>query len=227
MFVRIFFRQQNYAGQESEGDWRTQLKRWLIKTDENNREQSVVTSGDDGAKKFFAARKVVLTRKSPIPPPEDFAKYKEVMPDLPERIFKQFEEDSVTIRELTKEAQAADVELQKKAQAADIEFEKRSHWMAFSVILVGLFGTFILAYLDKDVAAVTTGIGTILLIFKGVFSKDNSKIKNSEDSDDWKAFVVWGFFCANLPVNFNLGIIQILMIKTEKSRNLRGKNITR
>ena len=95
------------------------------------------------------------------------------MPDLPERIFKQFEEDSVTIRELTKDA-----------QAADIEFEKRSQWMAFSVILLGLCGTFVLAYLDKDVAAVATGIGTMLLIFKGVFSKDSSKVKNNEDSDD-------------------------------------------
>lgn len=90
----------------------------------------------------------------------------------------------MTIRELTKDAQAADVELQKKAQAADIEFEKRSQWMAFFVILLGLCGTFVLAYLDKDVAAVATGIGTVLLIFKGVFSKDTSKVKNNEDSDD-------------------------------------------
>ena len=125
----------------------------------------------------------MLTRKSPIPSPEDFAKYKEVVPDLPERIFKQFEEDSVTNRELIKDAQSADIELQKTAQKADIEFEKRSQWMAFSIIFFGLCSTFVLAYLDKDVVAVTTGIGTVLLIFKGVFSKDSSTVKNDEDLD--------------------------------------------
>ena len=80
----------------------------------------------------------MLTRKSPIPSPEDFAKYKEVMPDLPERIFKQFEEDSVTNRELIKDA-----------HSADIEFEKRSQWMAFSIIFFRLCSTYILAYLDR------------------------------------------------------------------------------
>ena len=64
-------------------------------------------------------------RISPLPPPEDFAKYKEIMPDLPERIVKQFEEDSITARELQKERQTAEIELQKYAQNTDISFDKR------------------------------------------------------------------------------------------------------
>ena len=80
---------------------------------------------------------------------------------MPERILKQFEEDSETARTL-----------QKDAQKEDIAFDKRSQWMAFGIILVGLLGTFWLAYSDKDTAAIATGLGTLVLIFKGVFSKN-------------------------------------------------------
>ena len=55
-----------------------------------------------------------------------------------------------------------------------INFDKRSQLMAFTIIIVGLLGTFFLAYLDKDIASIITGLGTIALIFKGVFSKNNN-----------------------------------------------------
>ena len=109
-------------------------------------------------------------RISPLPPPEDFAKYKEIMPDLPERIVKQFEEDSITARELQKERQTAEIELQKSAQNADISFDKRSQWLAI-----------ILAYLDKDTAASATALSTLALVFKGVFSKNSSDKKSEND----------------------------------------------
>ena len=128
-----------------------------------------------------SSRQRVVT--GPIPSAEEFAKYKEVMPDLPERLVKQFEADSITNRELQKMAQSAEIELQKNAQKADIAYEKRSQWMAFSIILVGLISTFILAYLDKDTAAVTTGIGTLAIIFKGVFNKTSTSDKNNNDKD--------------------------------------------
>ena len=96
-------------------------------------------------------------RIAPIPTPEEFEGYKRVMPDFPERLLKQFEEDSIANRELQKEAQAASIELNKTEQAADIAFEKRSQWMAYTLMLVGLIGTFLLAYFDKDIAALMTG----------------------------------------------------------------------
>ena len=89
---------------------------------------------------------------------------------LSERILKQFEEDSEAIREL-----------QRNAQKSDIAFDKRSQWMAFSTIMTGLIGTFLLAYFDKDVAAVVTGLGTMVLIFKGVFSKSQSNDKENKN----------------------------------------------
>ena len=109
-----------------------------------------------------------------IPSPEEIAKYKEIMPDLPERIIKQFEEDSKHIREL-----------QKRKQEADIVFDKRSQYMAFIIIMAGLIGTIILAYFDKNYAAIATAIGTAALIFKNVFSKNNkSDLANKDETED-------------------------------------------
>lgn len=95
----------------------------------------------------------------PLPPASEFAKYKEVIPDMPERILKVFEEDSAQVRKL-----------KEKALDNEASYDARSQWMAFSIIMLGLIGTLILAYLDKDVASIITGIGTVALIFKGTFS---------------------------------------------------------
>ena len=119
----------------------------------------------------------------PIPSADEFARYKEVMPDLPERLVKQFEEDSRVTRELQKSAQEADIELQKIAQKADIDYDKRSQWMAYSIIVGGLSITFILAYLDKDTAAMATGLSTLFVMFKGIFNKSSTPNKNEKDID--------------------------------------------
>ena len=126
-------------------------------------------------------------RSGPIPSPKEFEGYKKVDPNFPERIFKQFEEDSITNRKLQQEAQAADIELDKKRLEADIAFEKRSQWMAFSLITLGFVGTFVLAYLGKEYTAIVTGLGTLVIIFSGVFSKKQNQLpKTQEDDDDNK-----------------------------------------
>ena len=122
-------------------------------------------------------------RSGPIPSPKEFEGYKRVNPDFPERIFKQFEEDSTTNRELQKEAQAADIELDKRRLEADIAFEKRSQWMAFFLMTGFLIGTIILAYLDKDNAALATGIGALVFALRGVFSKNHPPKKQDDDEN--------------------------------------------
>ena len=102
------------------------------------------------------------TRIAPIPSPEEFAKYKQVQEDMPDRILKQFEQDSIATRELTN-----------KALSADVDFDKRSQYMAYSVLVVILLGTFFLAYIGKDIAAILTGLSAFVLIFKDVFSRKN------------------------------------------------------
>lgn len=96
----------------------------------------------------------------PIPSPEEFIGYREVMPDLPERIITQFELDSDHIREM-----------QKKAQDADIRYDLICLSIAAFVITLGLVSTVLLAYFEKDYAAITTGVSTAILVFKGLFHK--------------------------------------------------------
>jgi len=95
----------------------------------------------------------------PIPTANEFARYREVLPDAPERILKVFEDDSKHTREM-----------QKTGLDATVSFDKRSQWMAFTIIISGVIGTLILAYLDKNVASIVTGLATAALIFKGTFS---------------------------------------------------------
>ncbi len=91
--------------------------------------------GNNSQSQSIVGHSTTSVRIGPLPPPEDFAKYKEVKP---ERILKQFEEDSATTRELKKERQLANIALQKSAQEADIAFDKRSQWMAFVVVMATL-----------------------------------------------------------------------------------------
>lgn len=121
---------------------------------------------------------------APIPSPEELEGYKRVDPNFPERIFRQFEEDSVTNRELQKEIQAANIELNKRELEADIAFEKRSQWMAFSLIMLGIVVTFIFAYLDKDSFAIIMGLGTFVAAVKGVFSKKQTLPPVTQNDDD-------------------------------------------
>lgn len=51
----------------------------------------------------------------PLPPASEFAKYKEIIPDMPERILKVFEEDSASIRKLKEKAlDSTEINIEKK-----------------------------------------------------------------------------------------------------------------
>ena len=78
----------------------------------------------------------------PIPPPEVFRQYAEVLPDAPERILKVFEENSSFAREVRFQALVATKSEKTRAQ-----------WMAFCLVLGGLLGAVFLAYLDKEITA--------------------------------------------------------------------------
>lgn len=100
-------------------------------------------------------RKETATRfEGPIPHPEIFRMYGDVIPDAPERILKVFEEDSKHAREIQVAALSA--------QKAD---NKRVHWMAYSLIAGGYILSAVFAALDKDTLAgiilATTLAGTI------------------------------------------------------------------
>jgi uncharacterized membrane protein len=115
-------------------------------------------------------RQVIQQSKfqGPIPHPDIFRKYGEVVPDAPERILRVFEQDSAHAREIQNAAL--------DAQKGD---NKRVHWMAWSLIAGGYLLSALFAHWNKDwlagIILTTTLAGTIAGFFQ---------TKKSEKTDD-------------------------------------------
>ena len=95
--------------------------------------------------------------EGPIPSPEIFKQYAEIIPDAPERILAVFEQDSKHVRDIEMSAL--------NAQKGD---NKRVHYMAWSLVMTGFIMSGVFAWIDKDaLAMVTLGttIGAILYSF--------------------------------------------------------------
>ena len=95
--------------------------------------------------------------EGPIPSPEIFKQYAEIIPDAPERILAVFEQDSKHIRDIEMGAL--------NAQRSD---NKRVHYMAWSLVMAGFVMSGVFAWLNKDGLALVilgTTIGAILYSF--------------------------------------------------------------
>ncbi len=104
----------------------------------------------------------------PIPHPDIFRQYGEVIPDAPERILRVFEEDSEHIRIIQMEAL--------KAQKSD---NQRIHWMAWSLIAGGYAMSIVFALFNKDILAgavlTTTIVGTVTGFLQNQTKKPDDK----------------------------------------------------
>lgn len=113
----------------------------------------------------------------PIPHPDIFRKYGDVIPDAPERILRVFEEDSRHVREISK-----------AALDAQREDNKRIHWMAYSLIAGGYAMAAFFTYLDKEVLAgivlSTTIVGTVAGFLQQRGSTKASGEKSTDKADD-------------------------------------------
>lgn len=87
----------------------------------------------------------------PLPPPSIFREYADIIPDAPERILAIFEKDSDSARELPL--------LALEAQKQD---NSRTHWMAWSLVVMAFAVSVVFAFMGKDILAGTV-IGTTLV----------------------------------------------------------------
>jgi uncharacterized membrane protein len=116
----------------------------------------------------------ILSRQyqGPIPSPELFKQYGEVIADAPERILRVFEQDSEHVRHM-----------QKNALQAQREESRRVHWMAFALIAGGFVLAVLFAYMGKDLLAGgllgTTLVGTI----GGLLNSRSNGNKQPPDDD--------------------------------------------
>jgi uncharacterized membrane protein len=120
----------------------------------------------EGVRQVVAAQ----TFSGPLPHPDIFRKYGEVIPDAPERILRVFEEDSRHVREIGKTA----------LDAAKGD-NRRSHWMAFVLIALGLILTGWLAYLGRDVLAGIVATGTLTGTIAGFLTQRADQGKSKQE----------------------------------------------
>lgn len=111
--------------------------------------------------------------QGPIPSPELFRQYAEVIPDAPERILKVFEDDSSHVRDM-----------QRNALQAQRDDSRRVHWMAFTLVAIGFGLSVLFASMGKDILAggllTTTLVGTI----GGLINSLNGKRAPADDERD-------------------------------------------
>ena len=79
---------------------------------------------------------------------------------FPRRIMEEFEANSEHARNQ-----------EQLALQAQVSETKRGQYMAFAVIITGFIGTMWLAYCGRDAASIAIGLGTAVMVFKGVFQK--------------------------------------------------------
>lgn len=100
----------------------------------------------------------------PLPPPEVFKQYGNVIPDAPERILKVFEEDSKHTRDM-----------QRKALEAETKRDLRAQWMAF-LVMFGTLGVLAIAVVSGNVTnTIVSAMITMLFGLKVLFQKNRTQ----------------------------------------------------
>lgn len=102
--------------------------------------------------------------EGPLPHPDIFRQYGEIIPDAPERILSVFEKDSSHIRDIKTQALAV--------QKQD---NMRVHWMAWSLIIAGYLSAAFFALIDKDWLAGITLASTIGGTIMGFLQKPTTQ----------------------------------------------------
>lgn len=109
----------------------------------------------------------------PIPPPEIFRQYGEVIPDAPERILRVFELDSEHTREM-----------QMTALKAETSKDERAQWMAFIIMLSSLGLTALAIRYGNAPSGVVTGLATLFLALRVLFVKKNGGSEGTNHSKE-------------------------------------------
>lgn len=107
--------------------------------------------------------------QGPIPHPDIFRQYGEVIPDAPERILRVFEEDSKHAREI-----------QMAALIAQKDDNGRLHWMAWSLVVMCFVLAMVFALLQMQTLAGIVLATTIVAIVTGFFQGKSSEKKSSD-----------------------------------------------
>lgn len=107
----------------------------------------------------------------PLPHPEIFKGFAEVIPDAPERILKVFEDDSKHARDITT-----------LALTVQRDDNRRAHWMAWSLVISGFILSVVFANMGKDLLAGIALGSTLLGIVTGFLKSRNHDKPEKDES---------------------------------------------
>ena len=99
--------------------------------------------------------------------PSVVSKYAELVPDAPERILKQFEENSRIEREL----KLLSFESQNSANALLFRDNRRRDWMAYSIIILLLIASAVFGYLQMEFLSGTSFVAVAAYVVAGFIAK--------------------------------------------------------
>lgn len=99
--------------------------------------------------------------------PTVVSKYSEMVPDAPERILKQFEENAKVERELKVLA----FESQNSANALLFRDNRRRDWMAYSIIVLLLIASGGFGYLQMQFLSGTSFVAVVAYVVAGFIAK--------------------------------------------------------
>ena len=133
---------------------------------ENKSNQPYVPTPTKKATQVVTAQQFV----GPIPPPEVFRQYGQVISDAPERILKVFELDSKHTREM-----------QMIALKSETARDSRAQWMAFVIMLVAFGLTAFAIVHGNAVSGILTGLGALFLALRVLFIKKSDTPNDSNE----------------------------------------------
>ena len=109
----------------------------------------------------------------PLPPPEIFREYGNVVNDAPERILRVFEQDSKHVREM-----------QSKALEMERVRDTRAQWMTFGVMVLSL-STLVFSVIYGNLStSIATGIVTVITSTRLFFIRNNPNKDTKKETSE-------------------------------------------
>lgn len=129
-------------------------------------------SKEKGKRKIAA----VSAYQGPIPTPEMFIGYKDVAPDMPDRIMKMAEHED--------ERQTEIVKIEGRKVDGILAIQKRGQLFTLVIIVLLIAVAVFFVVIDKDSAALIAGIVSVIYALKGLFiGKAPSKAKDPDEQE--------------------------------------------
>lgn len=118
-----------------------------------------------------------------IPPPNIIEGYEKNCPGATDRILAMTENELKHKQELERMEQKSIMECREKMLESEMENFKRGQILGFIIMIIALFGSFVLILTGHEAGGYTTAIGIVLFYFASVMYRHKVRKQNSENKE--------------------------------------------